>query len=68
MHELELIRAAAEDVASAQVLLRERMEALEAIIKTAQDHGIPARQIAEASTPAPLGSPTMHGTEHLLVA
>ncbi|MFJ6419271.1 hypothetical protein [Paeniglutamicibacter sp. NPDC091659] len=49
MHELDLIRAATEDVASARVLLQERTDALDAIIQTALDHGISMDDVAEAS-------------------
>lgn len=52
MSQLDLIRAAAEDVASARVLLRERMEALEAIVQTALEHGATQAQVAEASGPS----------------
>ena len=52
MHELDLIQAAAEDVASARVLLQERIEALEAIVRTALDHGIPETKVNEASQPS----------------
>lgn len=51
MHELDLIRAATEDVASARVLLQERTDALDAIIQTALDHGISMDEVAEASKP-----------------
>ena len=54
MHQLDLIRAAAEDVASARILLNERIEALEAILAAALDHGIPAAQAAEAARAAQL--------------
>ena len=46
MHELDLIRAATEDVASAKVLLQERTDALDAIIQTALDHGVSMDAIA----------------------
>lgn len=49
MHELDLIRAATEDVAAARVLLQERTEALDAIIQTALDHGISMDDVTEAS-------------------
>ena len=52
MHQLELIRAAAEDVASARILLNERIEALEAIMAAALDHGIPAAQASDAAQAA----------------
>ena len=68
MHQLDLIRAATEDVESARVLLQERIEALDAIIQTALDHGIPTEKIAEASTPSPLGNPPETGDGHMLVA
>ena len=59
MHELNLIRAAAEDVAAARVVLRERSQALQAIIRTALDHGAVPTDVARASeaalpTPGPL--------------
>lgn len=54
VHQLDLIRAAAEDVASARILLNERIEALEAIMTAAQDHGIPAAQVSEAARTAQL--------------
>lgn len=49
MHELDLIRAATEDLAAARVLLQERTAALDAIIKTALDHGISMEDVTEAS-------------------
>lgn len=49
MHDLDLIRAAAEDVASARVLLQERASVLDAIVQTALDHGVPLTQVMEAS-------------------
>lgn len=49
MHELDLIRAATEDVAAARVLLQERTDALDAIIQTALDHGISMDDVTEAS-------------------
>lgn len=52
MHELDLIHAAAEDVASARVLLRERIAALDAIVQTALDHGIPEEKVNAASEPS----------------
>lgn len=52
MSQVDLIRAAAEDVASARVLLRQRMEALEAIVATALEHGATQAQVAEASSPS----------------
>jgi hypothetical protein len=48
VHELDLIRAATEDVDSARVLLQQRTDALDAIIQTALDHGVPMNEIAEA--------------------
>lgn len=51
MRQLDLIRAAAEDVASARVLLRERMEALDAIMQTALEHGATQAEVLEASGP-----------------
>jgi hypothetical protein len=69
VHELDLIRAATEDVDSARVLLQERTDALDAIIQTALDHGVPLDEVAEASE----ASITEHGQaagarQHLLVA
>lgn len=52
MHQLDLIRAAAEDVASARILLKERIEVLDAIVATALDHDIPAAKVAEAAQAA----------------
>ena len=52
MHQLDLIRAAAEDVASARILLKERIEALDAIVATALDHDIPVAKVAEAAQAA----------------
>ncbi len=49
MHELDLIRAATEDLAAARVLLQERSDALDAIIKTALDHGISMEDVTETS-------------------
>lgn len=49
MHELDLIRAATEDVAAAKVLLQERTAALDAIIQTSLDHGISMADVTEAS-------------------
>lgn len=48
MHELDLIRAATEDVDSARVLLQQRTGTLDAIIQAALDHGIPLEEVAEA--------------------
>lgn len=48
MHELDLIRAASEDVAAARVLLEERTDALMSIIETALDHGISMDEVTEA--------------------
>ncbi len=52
MNQLDLIRAAAEDVASARVLLREREETLDAIVQTALEHGVPMAQVDEAKSPS----------------
>lgn len=52
MNQLDLIRAAAEDVASARVLLRERVETLDSIVKSALEHGVPIDQIDEAKSPS----------------
>lgn len=46
MHELDLIRAASEDVAAARLLLRQRQETLDAITRAALEHGITAAEIA----------------------
>lgn len=46
MHELDLIRAASEDVAAARLLLRQRQETLDAITRAALEHGVPAAEIA----------------------
>jgi hypothetical protein len=69
VHELDLIRAATEDVASAKVLLQERTDALDAIIQTALDHGVSMDAIVEASEPAMPGiDHTAGARQHLLVA
>ena len=52
MHELNLIRAAAEDVAAARAVLGERSQALKAIARTALDHGVPPADVARASEAA----------------
>lgn len=52
MHQLNLVRAAAEDVAAARVVLRERSQALKAIVRTALDHGVPPTDVARASEAA----------------
>ena len=52
MHELNLIRAAAEDVAAARVVLSERSQALKAIVRTALDHGAVPADVARASEAA----------------
>lgn len=69
MSNLDLIRAGAEDVASARVLLQERTEALDAIVQTALDHGVPMTKVAEASEASLIGiepiGPT--GQPHLAV-
>ena len=52
MHELNLIRAAAEDVAAARVVLRERSQALQSIVRTALDHGAVPADVARASEAA----------------
>lgn len=49
MHDLDLIRAASEDVAAARLLLRQRQETLDAITRAALEHGVPAADIAAAS-------------------
>jgi hypothetical protein len=57
MHDLDLVRAAAEDVASARLVLSHRIEALEIIVKAALEHGAPMAQVLEASEPSkPLAS------------
>jgi hypothetical protein len=70
VHQLDLIRAAAEDVAAARMLLNERIGALNAIVATALDHDIPAAKVAEAAQVARLdefeGLPL--GANKLLVA
>ena len=69
MHELDLIRAATEDVASARVLLQERTAALDAIIQTALDHGVPPVEVAEASEAlCTANAETNDPRQHLLVA
>jgi hypothetical protein len=52
VHELNLIRAAAEDVAAARVVLSERSQALKAIVRTALDHGAVPTDVARASEAA----------------
>ncbi|MFL4472397.1 hypothetical protein ACIPVK_00145 [Paeniglutamicibacter sp. MACA_103] len=52
-HQLDLIRAATEDVEAARLLLKQRLETLDAITRTAVEHGIPANQIAAAEHPTP---------------
>lgn len=69
MHDLNLIRAATEDVSSARVLLQERTDALDAIIQTALDHGISMDKVTEASaSPQPGNAPTVDSRQHQLVA
>lgn len=51
MNQLDLIRAAAQDVAAARILLQERVEALDAIVQTAVEHGLTTAQIDKAKTP-----------------
>ncbi|MFJ6415398.1 hypothetical protein [Paeniglutamicibacter sp. NPDC091659] len=68
MSQLDLIRAAAEDVASARVLLRERTEALEAIVQTALEHGATKAQVAEASGPSLADFTEPGDTPHVLAA
>lgn len=48
MHELDLVRAAAEDVAAARSLLRQRLETLDAITRSALERGVPAAEVAAA--------------------
>lgn len=55
MHELELVRAAAQDVATARSLLRQRLETLEAVNRNALDRGIPAVDVAAAGGLSPAG-------------
>ena len=65
MHQLDLIRAAAEDVASARILLEQRLETLEDIMAAALNHGIPAAQASEAARAAQLaGSPEPQVVPH----
>ena len=52
MNQLDLIRAAAQDVAAARVLLRERLEALDAIVQSALEHGVPSDKVDEAKSPS----------------
>ena len=52
MHELDLIRAASEDVDSARMLLQKRTEALDAIVQRALDHEAPMDKMAEAGEAA----------------
>jgi hypothetical protein len=54
VHQLDLIRAAAEDVASARILLNERIEALDAIVAAALEHDIPMAKVAAAAQVAGL--------------
>lgn len=56
MHELDLVRAAAEDVAAGRMLLQQRIDVLDAIVQSALDHGIPMEQVSEASASALGGS------------
>lgn len=51
MGDLDLVRAAAQDVAAARLLLRQRQDAFEAISATALKHGISAADIASATAP-----------------
>lgn len=51
VHDLDLIRAAAEDVAAARLLLKQRQDTLEAISKTARERGMPPSEIAAATAP-----------------
>lgn len=53
VHELDLIRAATEDVAAARLLLEQRLATLDAITRAAAAHGVPAADIAAAENPAP---------------
>ncbi|OIH83722.1 hypothetical protein BLJ79_13515 [Arthrobacter sp. UCD-GKA] len=55
MHELELIRAAAQDVAAARSLLRQRLDTLAAINRDALARGIPAVDVAVAGGFSPTG-------------
>lgn len=56
MHELDLVRAAAEDVAAGRMLLQDRIDLLDAIVQSALDHGIPMEQVSEASESSLSGS------------
>ena len=51
MGDLDLVRAAAQDVAAARLLLRQRQDAFEAISATALKHGISAADIVSATAP-----------------
>ncbi|GAA4362904.1 hypothetical protein GCM10023166_05690 [Paeniglutamicibacter cryotolerans] len=53
MPHLEMIRAAAEDLSSARVLLNERTHALQGIIRTALEHGASEAQVAQSSGLSP---------------
>jgi len=63
MNQLDLIRAAAEDVAAARVLLQERVEVLDAIVQTALEHGVPMAQVDEAKSLS-WNAPTPTADEH----
>ncbi|MFF5793004.1 hypothetical protein ACFY5D_13225 [Paeniglutamicibacter sp. NPDC012692] len=63
MNQLDLIRAAAEDVASARVLLRERTEVLDTIVQTALEHGLSMEQIDKAKSPQ-WNEPAQTADEH----
>lgn len=57
VRELELIRAASEDVAAARMLLQQRLGALDAITRTALAHGIAPAEVALAGSAAAPGDP-----------
>jgi hypothetical protein len=68
MHELDLIRAATQDVDSARGLLQERTDTLDALIQTALDHAISMARAAEASEPARSGTQRNAGAKLPLLA
>lgn len=67
MHDLDLIRAATEDVASARMLLQERTEALSAIIQTALEHGFSMDEIAAAGRQPLIGNEKHAGAPQQLL-
>ena len=52
MRELDLIRAAAEDVAAARSLLKQRLETLDSVTRNALARGVPSAEVAAASVPS----------------